>query len=96
MTREGTGIYCVTAPGIDAAETPVAVTVDWSSTEDPEGNASAMTREFSGCGPSGAGFFVITQRQPEITVDAGGGVNNAIVSGPAEQADDVGFTIVIP
>jgi hypothetical protein len=96
VTRDGTGQYCVTTPGIDPVETPAAVTVDWDGTSGPEGNASAMTREFSACGPTGDGFFVFTERQPVITVDAGGGTNNATVSGLAEQADNVGFTIVIP
>jgi hypothetical protein len=96
VTRDDTGLYCVTAPGIDSDEVPAAVTVDWSATNPPAGNASAMTREAFGCGPTSDGFFVVTERQPEITVDAGGGTNNATASGPADFANDVGFTIVIP
>jgi hypothetical protein len=96
VIREGTGTYCVTAPGIDPGVTPAAVTVDWAHTNSPEGNASAMTLENAGCGASGNGFAVITHRQPQITVDAGGGTNNATVSGPAEFDDNVAFTIVIP
>jgi hypothetical protein len=38
----------------------------------------------------------MTQRQPAITVDEGGGTNNATASGPAQDANDVAFTIVIP
>jgi hypothetical protein len=95
VTREDTGLYCVTAPGIDPTTTPAAVTVDWSSTSSPEGNASAMTREGTSC-PGGLGFRVMTQRQPIVTVDADGGTNNAIVAGPAADANDVAFTIVIP
>jgi hypothetical protein len=96
VTRDSTGQYCVAAPGIAAVEVPAAVTVDWNSTNNPAGNASAMTLEGGGCGPTGDGFKVITERQPELFVDAGGGTNNAIASGRAAFADDVGFTIVIP
>ncbi|MGH2986489.1 MAG: hypothetical protein ACRDLO_07375 [Solirubrobacterales bacterium] len=96
VTRDGTGFYCVTAPGIDANVTPAAVTVEWFRTNHPEGNASAMTEESGGCGPGGEGFRVITQRQPNVTVDAGGGVNNATAVGPAVPDNNVGFTIVIP
>jgi hypothetical protein len=96
VTRDASGTYCVTAPGIDSNATPAAVTVDWASTAGPEGNASAMVQAVTGCGSSGQGFRVRTERQPTISVDAGGGTNNAIASGPAQDADDVGFTIVIP
>jgi hypothetical protein len=95
VSRTSTGAYCITAPGISSDQTPAAVTVDWSSTFDPEGNASAMYRA-SGCGPTAEDFEVVTERQPVIAVDAGGGTNNAIASGRAEEANDVGFTIVIP
>jgi hypothetical protein len=94
VTRFATGSYCVTAPGIDAAVTPAAVTVDWNGTDNPEGNASAMTYEAGGC--SGGGFLVFTERQPTVFVDQGGGTSTATVSGPAEPANDVAFTIVIP
>jgi hypothetical protein len=53
-----------------------------------------MTRDGVECGAGG--FLVVTQRQPEILVDQGGGINNAAAVGPAEEADDVAFTIVIP
>jgi hypothetical protein len=96
VTRDGTGQYCVNAPGINGLVTPAAVTVDWFTTPYPAGNASAMTGEFFDCGPSGEGFIVVTVRQPNITVDAGGGTNNATAVGPADLDDGVGFTIVIP
>jgi hypothetical protein len=97
VTRDFTGGYCVNAPGIDAGEVPAAVTVDWGGTDFPEGNASAMTVESAAtCGPTGDGFVVFTERHPPITVDANGGVNNATASGVAVNANDVGFTIVIP
>jgi hypothetical protein len=96
VTREDVGIYCVIAPGLDPDETPAAVTVERASTAGPEGNASAMWGA-GGCGPSPSnGFLVFTQRQPLVPVDQGGGTLNAVVSGPAIAADDVGFTIVIP
>lgn len=96
VTRESTGQYCVTAPGINPRETPAAVTVEWQGTADPEGNASAM---YDGgiCGPlDQQGFKVITERQPNVTVNAGGGTLNQTAVGPADYADDVAFTIVIP
>jgi hypothetical protein len=96
VTRDAAGEYCVIAPGIDSGVTPAAVTVEEGATSVPKGNASAMTAEFVDCGPGGEGFSVITQRQPEITVDAGGATNNATASGPAELSNDVAFTIVIP
>jgi hypothetical protein len=96
VTRDATGTYCVTAPGINSNATPAAVTVDWASTDGPEGNASAMADAILGCGPSGQGFRVRTERQPTILVDQAGGTNNALASGPADDANDVGFTIVIP
>ena len=96
VTREQVGRYCVAAPGIDSDDVTAAVTVDWSSTVFPGGNASAMTREATLCGPTDQGFRVVTERQPLYTVDAGGGTHNRTVSGPAEDADDVAFTIVIP
>ena len=94
-TRDDTGQYCVIAPGIDSASTPAAVTVDWSATANPEGNASAMSREVA-CGAQGDGFEVYTERRPNAAVDQGGMVGGAIVAGQAVLADDVGFTIVIP
>jgi hypothetical protein len=95
VTREGTGLYCVTAPGINGSQTSAAVTVEFGTTSFPVGNASAMIRVPNSCG-GGEGFAVLTQRQPNVTVDAGGGTNNATAVGPADFADDVGFTIVIP
>jgi hypothetical protein len=95
VTRVSTGDYCVIAPGINSAVTPAAVTVDWARTAAAEGNASAMTSEF-GCGAGNMGFGVLTEREPVIAVDSGGGTNNQQVSGPAVENDLVAFTIVIP
>ena len=99
VTHDGLGIYCVTAPGIDSNVTPAAVTVDSANTSDPEGNASAMTEE-NGCGGDGEGFRVTTEFQPEVLVPApppGGGTPVPTpVSGPAQPADGISFTIVIP
>jgi hypothetical protein len=94
VTREGIGRYCVIAPGINAHLTPAAVTVDFSSTAGPAGNASAMTQEGADCGPEG--FGVKTEFQRMVSVDSGGGTNNRTVSAPADANDNVGFTIVIP
>src|SRR5262249_27326820 len=82
VTRFSTGGYCVTAPGIDSASVAAAVTVEWGTSGDPEGNASAMTR--TSAANCGAGEFEVhTERQPNIAVDEGGGVDNATAVGPA-------------
>jgi hypothetical protein len=96
VTRDSTGTYCVTAPGINANHTPAAVTVDSAFTTHPGGNASAMTYEFGACGASDLGFIVRTERQPAVTVDSGGGTNDVFVAGRADLANDIAFTIVIP
>jgi hypothetical protein len=91
--------YCVVAPGIDARETTAAVTVEAAQTNNPEGNTSAMIDTVSTtCENSGlpGAFYVRTERQPVITVDKGGGTDNATVSGPSDDANDVSFGIVIP
>jgi hypothetical protein len=89
-THEATGVYCVTAPGIDSQETAAAVTVDFSLTSAPNGQESAMTSEESGCGSGDQGFLVSTRRQPDVTIDG------ETVAGVAEMADNIAFTIVIP
>jgi hypothetical protein len=95
VTRPQTGVYCVRATGIDPENNPAAVSVDeFTSVPDP-GDAVAMTNTGGNCGGH-MDFFVVTQRHPEVTVNQGGGQNNATVSGPAEASNAVGFTIVIP
>lgn len=95
VTRDNTGIYCVIAPGIDGKETPAVVSVDFSRTSSPEGNASALTIEDTSCGDGNQqGFPVLTTRQPEFNVSTQSGTRP--VSGSAERADDVSFSIVIP
>jgi hypothetical protein len=96
VTRTSVGRYCVIAAGIDGGVAPAAVTVDLSNTNFPQGNASAMTQEAASCGASGDGFLVATHRQPQAVVDAENGGSSVVVSGPAGNADDVSFTIVIP
>ena len=96
VTRIDTGRYCVEATGIDSGDVPAMVTVEWTSTTSPEGNASAMTVEGETCGGTGKGFVVTTEFQPDLAVDAGGGTNNAVAVGPATPADDVSFAIMIP
>ena len=95
VTRPETGVYCVRATGIDPEENPAAVSVDqFNSLPDP-GDAVAMTNTGGRCGGQ-MDFFVFTERHPEVTVNQGGSQNNATVSGPAEESNTVGFTIVIP
>jgi hypothetical protein len=81
VTHLGIGDYCVTAPGIDGSQVAAVVGVDWSATSAPEGNGQAMMRP-AACG--GTGFEVITERIPTD------------YSAGASEADNVGFTIIIP
>ena len=88
VTRIATGVYCITAPGIDSASVPSAATVHWNNTAGDEGNTSALSATQAGCG---AGVFAVrTERQPSTVVDG------TPVSGNATEANNVGFTIVIP
>lgn len=97
VTRLGTGSYCVITPGISAELGPdavaPAVTIDFSDTADPRGNASAMIDFESSCNEA---FHVLTQRQPITAVRNAADTGSINVAGNAVGADDVGFTIVIP
>ena len=95
VVREGTGIYCVTVPGIKSATTPAAVSVDWNGTNPPEGNASVFTTESQGCGPSNEGFAVFTYSGPSFNVVDSGGTSRS-VHGESSFSDEVSFSIVIP
>ena len=95
VTRETTGRYCVTAPGIDSAETPAVVSLDWNGTNNPEGNASVFTRELEPCGPDNEGFSVVTYFGPNVPVFDTGGTARS-VRGGSVSSDEVSFTIVIP
>jgi len=98
VRRVATGQFCVTVPGINAADTPAAVTVDSSSSSSAGAGAPGVTTHADGCISIGSTdqFEVRTTRQPNITVDANGGTNNATAAGLVQAADSVGFTIVIP
>jgi hypothetical protein len=97
VTRMSAGSYCVTAPGISAELGPDAVapvvSVDFSNTASPAGNASAMIDFESTCNEA---FHVLTQRQPSTAVRNAADTGSINVAGNAVAADDVGFTIVIP
>jgi hypothetical protein len=95
VIRNQDGGYCVRATGIDPENNPAAVSVDQFNTEGNAGDAVAMTNNGDSCGGN-PDFPVVTQRHPQVTVNQGGGQNNATVSGPAEPSNTVGFTIVIP
>jgi hypothetical protein len=82
VTREGTGDYCVTVPGISDEQIPSTVSVDWSFTADPEGNATAQPRNTGDGCPGGTAFEVRTERHTDTS--------------PAVPADDVSFNILIP
>jgi hypothetical protein len=78
--RTGVGQYCVIAPGIDSNQVAAVTSVDWTSTNGPEGNGSAL---YNGTCMT-TGFSVRTERHSDLN-----GTN-------AVEADDVGFTIIIP
>ena len=87
------GWYCVHTPGISPNAVPAAVSVDLESTAMPTGDASvSVAPNDTACGADS--FAVVTDRQPSVTVDQGGGT--AEVAGNAVESNSVGFTIVIP
>jgi hypothetical protein len=81
-TRPSTGLYCVTAPGLDPAQLPAAATVDWSQTSDPEGNYSVQFQGGAGGCPAGEFAFRTEFISP--------------ASATAGPTDNSGFTVVIP
>ena len=91
VRRLGTGLYCVSAPGIERS-VAAAVTADRTLTAEPPGNASAMAAGFCG----GDGFVVVTERQPSTAVRNAADTGSIDVAGNATLADDVSFAIVIP
>ena len=83
VTRQQTGEYCVTVPGISSANTPAFTSVNWSSTAGPEGNATAMfSADINATGCSAPAFSVITERSSSVA--------------DASPANDVAFVILIP
>ena len=81
VTWTGTGTYCVvTTDGISSLQVTALLSVDFSETTTPEGNASAQNNTF--CNTSD--FEVKTLRLPTTGTIA------------AAPADDVGFDILIP
>jgi len=66
VTWTGTGVYCVVAPGIDSATVVPAVSVDWTETDNPEGNATALNSTDCDTG----GFEVRTERINTTTATA--------------------------
>lgn len=80
VTHTGIGEYCVHVPGVSATQEAAVVSVAHGPTADPEGNASVSTNVTC----DGTGFDVVTERIP----------NTGAAS--AAEADNVGFTIVVP
>jgi hypothetical protein len=66
VTRIGTGVYCVHAPGIDGADVAAVADAAFGPTNSPEGNGSALT--FTDC--TGGGFQVNTERLNPATATA--------------------------
>ena len=83
VTRPSTGLYCITAPGIDAAQTPAVASANYSSLNWPAGNYSAQFNSGSyGCA-SKSQFSVRTEM-----IDA--------ATAKAAATNDAGFSILIP
>jgi hypothetical protein len=95
VTRQSTGTYCVTAPGISSADVAAAVTVDWSNSNNPEGKRER--NDLGGLGRMQRGGVRGSHGSP-LRHDRRPGrwPNNVSAVGPAAAADDVAFTIVIP
>lgn len=91
VTRNyATGGYCLTVPGVDAAQTAAVVAVNYGATDGPEGNAVAEIGEGSYSNCPAQSFQVFTLRHPSTTV------SGTEVVQTANEANDVGFNIVVP
>ena len=73
VTYLSVGTYCVVAPGIDSRQVTAVVSVDFSETDNPEGNASAQSN--TSCNTTG--FQVQTERINPATATAGADDNVA-------------------
>ncbi len=89
------GLYCVDVPGISDEDVSVAVTVDWSLTSGPEGNADAQAASTTIC-PDPTDFAVRTERQQQTDVRNAADNGSISIAGNAVPDDDVAFQIVIP
>jgi hypothetical protein len=89
--RVNTGSYCVeVTAGIDPATSGAAAGVDNRHSDSPEGNGTAMT---DATNPTCAAseVFVQTERIPANAPVSGGNANTA-----AQEADNVGFWVLVP
>ena len=85
VSHISTGSYCLTATGISSATRPAIVSVDWTSTASPEGEAIVMLRnEPLGC--AAGQYQVRTYRQQLSGSDALA----------AALTDNVAFNIIVP
>ena len=83
VRRISNGNYCLTpVSGVNPANRPAVVSVDWQTTASPEGNATASYNSH-GCGDGS--FQVTTERQ---TISGG-----VLVDQPA---NDISFIIAVP
>jgi hypothetical protein len=83
VTHTATGVYCVAVPGIADTDAIAIVSVDWSLTSSPEGNAQVTWASTTNC-PNSSDFAVRTLRLPTAAPIT------------AAAADDVAFEILIP
>jgi hypothetical protein len=81
VTRPYTGIYCLTAPGINSANRPAVTSVEAFNTTAPRGNATAMWAQNTNC-PASSQFEVHTERSTAV--------------GDAALSNTVAFTIIVP
>jgi hypothetical protein len=81
---QGNGLYCIEATGISSVGIPIIVSVDWNSTQGPEGNGSAMGLLGTGGICPAGNFGVRTMRIPSTGDNQSTNVNN------------VGFEFLIP
>lgn len=83
VSRLSTGVYCLEpASGFQVRGRAVAVSVDWTTTQDPEGNATAMIA--GDCGTNG--LRIVTERSHNAQ-------DGFLL---ADQADNIGFHVVVP
>ena len=83
VVRWGTGIYCVTAPGISSSDEPAIVSVDWSSTVAPQSIPTALyNNDPTVWCPVSGDFSIVTQRPTAFNAQT--------------TTNDVGFVVAIP
>lgn len=95
VARTSTGLYCVTAPGLNQGSTPAIVTVEFGGTTPPQHLAAAHWLIDTGCG-NGA-YRVATTRNAFASVRNAADTGSTNVAGYNDSFyDGVAFVIAIP